>query len=185
VRSIDKIYSLATTLLQQMRQISEKLCQILYLAGDMRKKMYSLVAMLCIGTMAFAQNAADAIVGTWKNGEGTGIVQIFKTTSGHYAGKIVWLKEPIDPETGKPKLDKRNPDATKRAVATLGLVNLKAFWYDAKEKIWDKGTIYDPKNGKEYSCKITMPSKDVLKVRGYIGISLIGRTDTWTRTTMP
>jgi uncharacterized protein (DUF2147 family) len=126
---------------------------------------------------------ADDVIGVWKNGEGTGLIQIYKTTSGHYAGKIVWLKEPIDPETGKPKLDKRNPDESLRTVPTLGLVNMRGFSFNAEDKIWEDGTIYDPKNGKEYSCKMELNSKNKnkLEVRGYIGVSLFGRTDTWTR----
>lgn len=128
-----------------------------------------------------AQQAADDIIGNWRNGEGTGIINIYRTTSGHYAGKIIWLKEPIDPETGKPKLDKRNPDESKRLHPTLGIINLHGFTYNAKEEKWLNGYIYDPKVGKEYSCKISMKDKNTLKVRGYIGVSLIGRTDTWTR----
>lgn len=130
---------------------------------------------------AFAQVQENSISGIWLNAEGTARIEIYKTTSGHYAGKIVWLKEPIDPETGKPKLDKRNPDKIKRAIPTLGLVNMKGFSYNANEQEWQDGKIYDPKNGKEYSCKINMIDHDNIKVRGYIGISLIGRTAIWTR----
>ncbi|MBU3677836.1 MAG: DUF2147 domain-containing protein, partial [Chitinophagaceae bacterium] len=102
-----------------------------------------LVALLLTSTLVSAQSKADDIIGNWKNGEGTGIVKIYKTTSGHYAGKIVWLKEPIDPETGKPKLDKRNPDESLREVPTLGLVNMKGFTYNEEEKEWQNGSIYD------------------------------------------
>lgn len=137
--------------------------------------------MLFIAFSATAQNTADDVVGLWKNGEGTGVVQIYKTTSGHYAGKIVWLKEPIDPDTGNPKLDKRNPDESKRTVPTLGLVNMRGFKYNTSDKVWEGGSIYDPKSGSDYSCKITMTNKNTINVRGFIGISLIGRTDTWTR----
>ncbi|GBL35725.1 hypothetical protein EMGBS15_13200 [Filimonas sp.] len=123
----------------------------------------------------------DDIIGNWKNGEGTGVINIYKTTSGHYAGKIVWLKEPIDPETGKPKLDKRNPDETKRTVPTLGLINMSGFTFNEEEKLWENGEIYDPKTGKEYSCKVNLKDKNTIEVRGFVGISLFGRTDTWTR----
>lgn len=144
------------------------------------KYLFSLLLAFLISNSLMAQDAANAIIGVWKNGEGTGHIEIYKTTSGHYAGKIVWLKEPIDEETGKPKLDKRNPDKAKRNVPTLGLVNMYAFKYDASDKEWN-GHIYDPKNGKDYSCRVEMKDANTLKVRGYIGISLIGRTDTWTR----
>ncbi len=145
--------------------------------------MRTFTILLFIVSFAFAAKAqtnGDAIKGVWKNGEGTGHIEIYKTTSGHFAGKIIWLKEPIDEETGKPKLDKRNPDKSKRTVPTLGLINMHGFTYDADDKEWN-GFIYDPKNGKEYSCRVVMPDNNTLKVRGYIGISLIGRTDTWTR----
>ena len=46
---------------------------------------------------------------------------------------------------------------------------------------WNDGTILDPKNGKVYKCYITLVEKDKLKVRGYIGFSLIGRTQYWYR----
>jgi uncharacterized protein (DUF2147 family) len=143
---------------------------------------YILSIMILLVTCLFAQaQNADDIIGNWKNGEGTGIIQIYKTTSGHYAGKLIWLKEPIDPETGKPKLDKRNPDKTKRTTPTLGLVNMRNFSFDKEDKNWIDGKIYDPKKGKEYSCKIKMTDKNTIDVRGYVGISLIGRTDTWKR----
>lgn len=145
------------------------------------KYLLFFIAFLFISVIAIAQKEEDACLGKWKNGEGTGIIEIYKTTSGHYAGKIVWLKEPIDPETGKPKLDKRNPDKSKRGVPTLGLINMHGFKYNASKKEWNGGEIYDPKNGKNYDCKMSLEDNMHLNVRGYIGISLIGRTDTWTR----
>jgi uncharacterized protein (DUF2147 family) len=145
--------------------------------------MKIILAFVFLLSFSFCLRAqqADAIIGKWKNGEGTGIIEMYKTTSGHYAGKIIWLKEPIDPETGKPKLDKRNPDKTKRNEPTLGLVNIHGFVFDEEDKIWQDGTIYDPKTGKEYSCKAELKEENKLEVRGYIGVSVFGRTDTWTR----
>jgi len=144
------------------------------------KLILTTVVVLLLSFNLKAQKADD-IIGNWKNGEGTGIIQIYKSKSGHYAGKIIWLKEPIDPETGKPKLDKRNPDKSKRTNPTLGLVNMWGFTFNDEDKEWIHGAIYDPKKGKEYSCKAKMIDKNTLDVRGYIGISLIGRTDTWKR----
>ena len=137
--------------------------------------------LIFLSTQFTKAQQADDVLGQWKNGEGTGIIEVYKTTSGHYAGKIIWLKEPIDPDTGNPKLDKHNSDASKKNQPVLGMVNLKAFKFNEKEKIWENGKIYDPKNGKEYSCKMELTNTNSLKVRGYIGISLLGRTDNWTR----
>jgi uncharacterized protein (DUF2147 family) len=145
------------------------------------KSLIALVFGIFSSISILAQDNADKVIGLWLNGEGTGQIQIYKTTSGHFAGKIIWLKEPIDPETGQPKFDKRNPDKSKRNIPTLGLVNMRNFKYNSEDKIWEHGRIYDPKNGKEYSCKMELSNENTLKVRGYMGISLLGRTDTWTR----
>jgi uncharacterized protein (DUF2147 family) len=62
----------------------------------------------------------------------------------------------------------------------MGLVNMWGFHF-SKEGVWEGGKIYDPKKGSTYSCTIRMKDVNTLEVRGYIGISLIGRTDVWTR----
>jgi len=121
----------------------------------------------------------DAIVGVWKTGEGNAMVRIYKNGD-KYQGKVVWLKEPVDPETGKPKQDKNHPDEANRTRPVLGMINIWGFSYKDKN-LWDDGNIYDPKNGSTYSCTIKMINPNTLEVRGYIGVSIIGRTDNWTR----
>ncbi len=121
---------------------------------------------------------ADKILGVWQTGSGKGRIQITKYGE-KFGGKIIWLKEPND-SNGNPKLDKKNPDDAKKKNTTLGLNNLLGFSYEGKGK-YENGTIYDPENGKTYKCIITMEADNILKVRGYIGFSMIGRTDTWTR----
>ena len=133
----------------------------------------SAIVLLCVNTFAQSINK-DAVVGTWLTGKGNGKVQIYKEGD-KYNGKIVWLKEP-NYEDGKPKVDKHNPDKTKQGTLLLGSVLMKGFIFD--EDRWTYGTIYDAENGKTYSCKISYRDGK-LDVRGYIGISLIGRTDTW------
>jgi uncharacterized protein (DUF2147 family) len=122
---------------------------------------------------------ADAIVGVWKTGEGNAMVRIYKNGD-KYQGKIVWLKEPVDPETGKAKVDKNNADESARKKPVLGLINIWGF-VSKENNIWEDGNIYDPKNGNTYSSTIKLINPNVMEVRGYIGVSLIGRTDTWTR----
>lgn len=137
--------------------------------------------VLLLLTTAFylQQDNPDALVGVWKTGEGTAMVKMYKNGD-KYQGKIVWLKEPNDPETGKPKVDKNHPDESVRTRALLGLVNVWGFTYKGKN-VWEEGNIYDPKNGNTYSCTMKLTNANTLEVRGYIGVSLIGRTDTWTR----
>jgi len=133
------------------------------------------LSLFLFSTMAKAQT--DRLEGLWYNQEKTGKVLITKGTDGKFYGKVVWLKEPN--ENGKPKVDRMNVDPKLRSRPRLGLQVLAGFEKDGDDK-YTGGTIYDPLNGKTYSCKITYKGK-TLDIRGYIGISLFGRTTVWSR----
>ena len=120
----------------------------------------------------------DALVGIWMPSHGKAKVKITKVGTKYY-GKIVWLKEPNYPD-GTKKRDKNNPDAKMQDTPLLGFKILKDFEYKGK-KTWENGTIYDPENGSTYSCTVKLTDKNTIDVRGYIGVSMIGRTDTWKR----
>lgn len=139
------------------------------------KYAFTFILLAFVG-MTKGQNK---ILGVWKTGEGNGHVEIYKNGD-KYQGKIVWLKEPTDPETGKPKTDKQHPDPKNHSRPILGLVNLWGFTAKSANT-FENGHIYDPKNGKEYKCVMTLKDENHLEVRGYVGITLIGRTDKWTR----
>ena len=132
--------------------------------------------------LSFSLNAqsADDIIGEWVTTDGKGHIKIERFGS-HYFGKIIWLKEPLD-EKGKAKTDINNPVSAKQNVPLMNLQLLRNFVWADDDKEWNDGTIYDPKNGKTYSCRIKLKDKNTLDVRGYIGISMIGRTDVWFRT---
>lgn len=136
----------------------------------------SILSLLIIFTsiLSYSQKADD-ILGLWYNAEKSAKIQIYKD-DGKYFGKIVWLKEPL--RDGKPKLDINNEKESLRTQPVMGLKLLKNFEFDDDE--WENGTIYDPKNGKTYSCFITKEG-NVLNVTGYIGFSFIGRTTNWTK----
>ncbi len=141
-----------------------------------------LAALFLIPSIGFAQVKADDVVGVWWNKDKDAHIKIYKE-NGKYYGKIVWLKNPIDEETGKPKLDKHNDDESLRTRPIMGMLVLKDFVFDGDDE-WEDGQIYDPKSGNTYSCYMEFPdedNKDRLKIRGYIGISLLGRTDYWER----
>jgi uncharacterized protein (DUF2147 family) len=127
---------------------------------------------------AASGQTADAIVGKWLNPTGEGQIQIYRTGK-TYSGKISWLKELNDKATGKPILDSKNPDKQLRDRPIHGLEILKGFDHTG-DGTYQNGTIYDPKSGKTYSCKLTL-NGDKLKIRGFIGVSLLGRSETWTR----
>jgi len=138
------------------------------------------VSMLLLFTVmsltGFAQNK-DAIIGKWINSSGEAHIDVYKKGA-KYFGKIVWLKAPKD-EKGNVKTDVKNPDASLRSRPILGLEMLKDFVYDDGK--WTDGKIYDPKSGKTYSCNMNIKENGDLNMRGYIGISLIGRSEVWKR----
>jgi uncharacterized protein (DUF2147 family) len=141
------------------------------------KKLFLLVFLLLASYVGFSQAPGpDAVIGTWLTASTKAKVTIYKEGS-KYNGKITWLKEPNYPD-GKPKVDKNNPEKSKQSIPLLGLNMLKDFVFNDGQ--WEDGTIYDPENGKTYSCTIKYRDGK-LDLRGYIGISLIGRTQTWFR----
>ncbi len=143
----------------------------------MKKKIVSLVLAVSFAFSALAQNK-DAILGKWLNASGEGQILIYKKGD-QYFGKLFWLKNPND-DKGNVKSDTKNPDSSLKIRPLSGLELLKNFKYEG-DGVWEKGSIYDPKTGKTYSCKMSMKSSDKLDIRGYVGISLLGRTETWTR----
>lgn len=140
------------------------------------KKLFLIVSCF-IGLTAFANTNPDDIVGIWLNANGQGQIQIYKEGD-KYFGKLYWLKEPNGPK-GNPKLDVNNPDPQQKNKPLLGSLILRNFKYANGE--WKSGRIYDPQNGKDYECYIKLKDPKTLSLRGYIGISLLGRTEVWTR----
>lgn len=136
----------------------------------MKRRSFCIIFLLIAG-ICFAQQKADDILGKYMTPDKDGILQIIQE-KGKYYGKLIWISK-------AEQLDGKNPDESLRSRKVLGLTILKDFIFD--NEIWTKGTIYDPKSGKTYSCKITRDERGNLDVRGYIGISLIGRTEYFVR----
>ncbi|MFN4299121.1 MAG: DUF2147 domain-containing protein [Thermaurantimonas sp.] len=146
----------------------------------MKKILLTLTITWLTVCFAKAQNVeADQLVGVWEPSHGKARIKIEKIGDKYY-GKIVWLREPIDPVTNQPKVDKNNPDESMRQVPLKGYRILKDFQYSGKGE-WTDGTIYDPENGNTYNCVIKMRDENTLDIRGYIGVKALGRTDVWTR----
>jgi uncharacterized protein (DUF2147 family) len=141
------------------------------------------VALLLASTVHV--QSPDSVVGKWWNEEKDAHIEIY-ACDGKLCGKIIWLKEPNFPDNdpkgmgGKPKTDRENPDASKRERPILGM-NIVWGFAPSGENLWEGGFIYNPRDGKTYKCKLTLENPDRLKVRGFIGVSLIGKTNIWTR----
>ncbi len=132
---------------------------------------------------AHAKNASGPaqIVGFWLTQKGDACVQFYSAgrSKGRpgFLGRLSWLRQPND-ENGKPSLDGNNPDPALRSRPILGLVIIHAVYGGGGQ--W-KGTVYDPDNGRTYGCSIRLAGPDTMKLRGYLGFSLFGRTETWKR----
>jgi uncharacterized protein (DUF2147 family) len=137
------------------------------------------LSLVLFSPIVKAQNKADDIIGNWLTaGKDAAKIQVYKVGDKFY-GKIVWLKNPT--ENGKPRVDANNPDNAKKNNPSIGLVMLTGFTFNGDDE-WEGGDIYDPETGKTYSCYLSFKDNNTLKVRGYVGISLFGRTEVWTRT---
>jgi uncharacterized protein (DUF2147 family) len=127
-----------------------------------------------------AQDAAPSPIGVWATEGAKSHVKIADCGGGQLCGSIIWLEEPQD-KGGKDKVDSENPDPAMRTRKILGLALLNGFAHDGASNVWTGGTIYNPNDGKTYSCKMTLQDPKTLRVRGYVGLSLLGKTQIWNR----
>lgn len=136
------------------------------------------LASMLLSLSANATDAAYSIEGVWLSADGTGWIKIEMGADGPI-GSIAG--SPDDAEQQRPSdKDEFNPDPALRDRELLGLTIMQGFT-SAGDGKWKDGKIYDPNSGKTYKCKLTLVDENTLKLRGYIGISLLGRTETWTR----
>ena len=160
--------------------------------------MKNLIGIFLVFIFNFSIQASepDAVLGFWFANEGKSKIEIYKCKS-KYCGRIVWLKEPNYPAgdekgmAGFIKIDRENESEALRSRPIVGLNIMTDFVFDNNsdhqdedekaEPSWTAGKIYDPRNGKMYSCNIALTNPKQLEVNGYIGIPLFGRTETWIR----
>jgi len=120
---------------------------------------------------------AQSIIGEWETfddltGDKLSVVEIYNT-NGIYFGKIIHLfEDPLDSVC-----DQCKDDNYKKPI--IGLVIIKNLIKDDDE--YNEGTILDPNNGKSYKCYLELIGNNKLKLRGYIGFSILGRTQYWQR----
>jgi uncharacterized protein (DUF2147 family) len=143
------------------------------------KYLFTVLFSFCFAVTPLSvtqKNTGDEILGFWWTQDRKAKVEVYKRAS-EYHGKIVWLNEPLN-DAGQPKLDKKNSNEELRQRPVLGLNLISGFKYEKGK--WVDGEIYDPENGKTYDCVIKMDDKQ-LEVRGYIGLTMFGRTVVWER----
>ena len=140
-------------------------------------------AALCVSAAALASAsfggtaaAADAF-GTWLTGDKAGQVRILNC-GGALCGNLVWLKEPNDPATGRPKTDTHNADASKQSRPLLGVPVVLAMKPSGPGQ-WS-GEVYNAEDGKTYSGSFTLTGPDTADLKGCV-LSILCKSQTWTR----
>lgn len=139
------------------------------------KKHILVISVLFITTLLTAQNT---VLGKWKtvddtSGKTMAVVEIFEKNQKFY-GRVL---EVLDPKAKGHVCSNCSGEDKNKPMP--GLLIIKGLTKDGDE--YSGGKILDPKSGKLYKCYITLEDKDKLKVRGYIGISILGRTQYWHR----
>ena len=150
------------------------------------KHLCKLVVLAVAGTSAWAQPPKDsgvaplartAVYGRWA--EPRTILEFREEPNGELSGRVVALMEPAylpDDEfgpVGAPRRDDHNPDQALRSRPMLGLNLLSNYRFDGKR--W-QGNIYDPEDGGTYTSRLWVDANGDLRMRGYLGIPLLGRT---------
>ncbi|MCX6214622.1 DUF2147 domain-containing protein [Spirosoma sp.] len=141
-----------------------------------------LLLLVCLSCPSFANDSddPDALVGRWLSSKKRNQVQIYKQGNKYY-GKLVWMLEPNEPGSGKPKVDKANPDEKLRNRPLMQLVLLTNLTYKGNN-VWSDGEIYNPEDGKTYNCEVTLKDANSIDLRGYVmGLSFLGKSKIWTR----
>ena len=147
------------------------------------KKLAILLSLIFVSS-CYISAQADRIVGFFLSENSDAQIKIFKATNGKYYGQIVWLDDPLEDDGIGPNLDDKNPDKSLQSRPVLGLRILNGFTYDAEDKEWSDGTIYDPESGNTYDCYMWFEEENPnkLKIRGYLlGMRFLGRSSVWTK----
>jgi len=131
----------------------------------------------------FSQLSAQSPVGIWKSidddtGKERSLIEIYEK-EGKLYGKIIKLF-PFPDDDPNPVCDECEEDDPRYMKPIVGLEILQGLEKES-DKEWEDGEILDPKNGNVYSCYIQLQNADKLKVRGFLGVALLGRTQFWYR----
>ncbi|ADB42401.1 DUF2147 domain-containing protein [Spirosoma linguale] len=138
----------------------------------MKTQLTTYLLVLTLAVSGYAQTNPSAILGEWLSPKKDSRIFIYKQGAAYF-GKIMW-------GTGGSAKDEKNPNPALRSRDLIGAVILNDFTFDGSDT-WQNGTIYDPRDGKTYSCKMTLKDPAHLNIRGYVGVSLFGRTEVWTK----
>jgi uncharacterized protein (DUF2147 family) len=139
----------------------------------------SAIASATLGPNMIGPAAAANPLGTWYTEGKDSQVRITNCGSA-FCGALVWLKEPNDPQTGRPKTDKENTDASKSKRPLIGVEIVMGLKPSGTADQW-KGEVYNAKDGNTYTGYFTITGPDTAELKG-CALGFICKSQTWTRT---
>ena len=139
----------------------------------------AVAAIIGFFATALSARAIDP-TGVWLTNEDDARVRIYRCGQ-DLCGAILSLKEPNDPATGKPKLDKFNKDASLRGRPVVGIELITGLKPKGASDQWE-GSLYNPEDGNTYIGILTIESLLTLKLQGCVLGGLICKSETWKRT---
>lgn len=141
-------------------------------------KMKGLLLLIILLSI-FTGSPNDKIIGKWYTENKEGVVEIFKQGDKYY-GKLISLKTPNDSD-GNPRKDTKNGDSKLKSRNLIGIMIFRDMEYSSKDNRWENGTIYDPLMGHSAKGFITVIDNNSIKVKGYLGVEWIGKSQEWKR----
>ena len=150
----------------------------------LRVLLRALILSSLLEPSAFAKPVAEDIHGLWvdnKDPDRQKFAVMVEDCGSKLCGRLYWLKKPLS-ASGSPKRDKHNSNEALRERPLCGLQILTGFQY-MSDNTWKSGEIYNPDDGLTFSSTMKLIPEGNLKIRGYVGISLFGKTLEWVRPT--
>jgi uncharacterized protein (DUF2147 family) len=148
----------------------------------MRFLLFMLTVISLAPAPLCATGEGESVFGVWLTEGGASKLEI-APCGDNACARVVWMKNSTymnskDGPVGTEKTDRHNPDPDRRNRPILGLQVMEGLMPDGEW--WKKGSCYDPQTGKNYQCKMKLESPTELKLIGFIGFSLLGRSYTLT-----
>lgn len=133
-----------------------------------------LIAVTALSSSGMAQGVGDSILGKWYTKNCQGIFD-FSRSNQEYIAKLIPLEKPD-------MVDSKNPVDSLRKRRINGIIAIYGLRYDPKKRQWVDGKLYNPDDGRIYSCYCSLvKGGGRLHFTGYLGVRLLGGSQVWTR----
>jgi uncharacterized protein (DUF2147 family) len=140
-------------------------------------RLSALAGLIFVAVSSFSEARGTGLPGTWLTQDGSSKIR-FETCGAALCGRLVWLRDPNDQQTGKPRIDQNNPEHNKRGRSLLGMVVLTKI-RPVRPLEWS-ASAYNPEDARTYDVTLTL-TLHRLVLRGCVFWGLICRHETWTR----